>query len=303
MEDVTDTVFRQIIGSIGKPDVFFTEFTNVDGILSRGQDTVRQRLLYTPKERPLVAQIWGNNPEKFYEVAKLLVELKFDGIDINMGCPEKNVVRKCAGGGTIKDPVLAKEIITATKQGAGEIPVSVKTRIGIKTIVTEEWIGMLLKQGLTALTVHGRTVAEQSAVPAHWDEIGKAVRMRNELHVDTLIIGNGDIASYQQAQDMHTQFGVDGVMIGRGIFTNPWIFNKDIDITTVSLAERFRVLLTHMDLYVTTWGQKKNFDILKKFFKAYLRDFEGAVEIRTSLMECKTPEEVREKVKSYSDFS
>src|SRR5579872_5862932 len=206
MEDVTDTVFRQIICTTGKPDVFFTEFTNVDGVASVGHDVVARRLQYTEIEHPIIAQIWGMVPENYYKVAKELVERGFDGIDINMGCPQHDVTLHGACSALIKNHALAKEIIQATKEGVrdashppdvkrphpnpllkGEgikkeenIPVSVKTRIGFKNIQTEEWIGFLLEQDLAVITVHGRTAAEMSKVPCHWDEIGKAVRLRDE---------------------------------------------------------------------------------------------------------------------------
>lgn len=294
MEDVTDTVYRQIVTLCGKPDLFFTEFTNVDGVLSVASEKVSQRLLFTPTEKPLIAQIWGNKPESFLKVAQLLRTKGFDGIDINMGCPESGVVKKKAGGGLIKDPALAAEIISATKEGAGQVPVSVKTRIGYNKIITEEWITHILSQKIAALTIHGRTVSEGSKVPAHWDEIGKAVGIRDSLQLSTKIIGNGDVMSYQQGLDLASKYGLDGIMVGRGIFANPWFFNPKIDITKVSLQERCDILLTHMDLFLQVWGKKKNLDILKKFFKAYLRDFDGANELRAELMLKKTPEEVRE---------
>ena len=299
MEDVTDTVYRQIVARCGRPNLFFTEFTNVDGILSIATEKVSQRLRFLPIEKPLIAQIWGNNPESFRKVAQLLSQKNFDGIDINMGCPDSGVVKKKAGGGLIKDPVLAAEIIIATKEGAGELPVSVKTRIGYNKIITEEWVTHLLSQKIDALTVHGRTVSEGSKVPAHWDEIGKAVVIRDSLQLQTKIIGNGDVMSYQQGLDLAKQYHLDGIMVGRGIFANPWFFNPTIDITQVSLQERCDMLVTHMNLFLDVWKGSKNFDILKKFFKAYLRDFEGANELRTELMMKKTPEEIQEAIQKY----
>jgi tRNA-dihydrouridine synthase len=193
MEDVTDTVFRQMIIKCGRPDVFFTEFTNVDGMCSRGRDKVGKRLIFTPAERPIVAQIWGSKPENFLETAKLIKLKRFDGIDINMGCPEKSVVKKGLGGALIDNQPLAKEIILATKEGAGGLPLSIKTRIGVKNIQTEKWAEFLLGFNLDCLIIHGRTIAEMSESPTHWDEIGKVVKLRNSLKLKTLIIGNGDI--------------------------------------------------------------------------------------------------------------
>lgn len=302
MEDVTDTVYRQVVSMCGRPNLYFTEFTNVDGILSVATEKVSQRLQFSSSEKPLIAQIWGTNPESFLKVAKLLVEKGFDGIDINMGCPESGIVKKFAGGGMIRNPQLAAEVIAATKEGAGDLPVSVKTRIGYNKIITEEWVTHLLSQKVAALTIHGRTVSEGSKVPAHWDEIGKAVGLRDNLQLSTKIIGNGDVMSYQQGLDLVKEFHVDGIMVGRGIFANPWFFNPNIDIAKVSLRERCNMLLRHMELFLEVWQDKKNFDILKKFFKAYLRDFEGANELRAELMLKKNPEEIREVIAKI-DFS
>src|SRR5579859_5224679 len=192
MEDVTDTVFRQILCSTGKPDVFFTEFTNVDGIASQGHDVVARRLKYTKAEHPIVAQIWGMIPQNYYKVAQELVEKGFDGIDINMGCPQHDVISHGACSALMNNHNLAGEIIQATKEGASfsrakNIPVSVKTRIGFKKIQTEEWIGFLLEQNLSLITVHGRTSAEMSKVPAHWSEIGKAVQLRDKWEKKNVI--------------------------------------------------------------------------------------------------------------------
>lgn len=318
MEDVTDTVFRQLIIDCGRPDIFFTEFTNVDGMNSRGDEKVSQRLKFGKNEKPLIAQLWGVNPENFYVAAKRIVAMGFDGIDLNMGCPQRDVTRHGACSALIKNHTLAKEIIEATRSGAGNLPVSVKTRIGFSKIVTEEWIGFLLEQNLPLITVHGRTSAEMSKVPAHWDEIGKAVKMRDEREkkqkaltpnplpkgegdqgaaLHTLIMGNGDVMSLSEAKEKVEEFKLDGVMIGRGIFHNPWLF-AGIDPTTKSIADRLQLLKKHVALYESTWGQKKNFQVLKKYFKIYLADFEGASDMRQIFMETNSYEEVKELVKT-----
>ena len=226
MEDITDTVFRRIVASCGKPDVFVTEFTNCDGIWSDGREVVAQRLQYCEEERPIIAQIWGIHPDAFTKTAELLVELGFDGIDINFGCPEKSVVKSGACAAMIEEPEIAIAIIKATKRGADNLPISVKTRLGFRRIQTEEWIPRLLDTGLDALTIHGRTAREMSDVSAHWDEIGKAVAIRNKLGVDTVIIGNGDVKMLVEGREKANTFCVDGVMIGRGIFHNPWFQGK-----------------------------------------------------------------------------
>lgn len=300
MEDVTDTVFRQIIAKCGAPDVFFTEFTNVEGMCSRGKDKVGKRLIFTDIERPIVAQLWGTTPSKFLETAKLIKEMGFNGIDINMGCPQKAVIKKGACGGLINNPSLAKEIILAVREGAGGLPVSVKTRIGVKNIQTEKWMGFLLKLNLDAITVHGRTVAEMSDVPCHWDEIGKAVKLKNEMKVKTLIIGNGDIKSRDEAMEKTKKYGLDGIMIGRGIFNNLWIFNKNSDKTPseIPFEEKLKLLIEHVKLFDKTWGKTKNFSIMKKFYKIYTHNKPDAVSIRTELMKLKTASETLNFLKS-----
>ncbi len=284
MEQVTDMVVRQMLLKAGAPDVFFTEFTNVDGICSKGSEHVAKRLLYGSEQRPIVAQIWGLNPENFKKSAEILVEMGFDGIDINMGCPDRDVIKKGCCAALIDDPIRAKEIIDATKEGAKSLPVSVKTRIGIRSIKTEEWVSFLLEQNLPALTIHGRTVSEMSKVPAHWDEIGKAVKIRDEMKKDTLIIGNGDILSREQAIDMHEKYGVDGIMIGRGIFYNFWVFNKNMNPENITVSQRLSYLEEHIKLFEKIWGNKKDFNISKKFYKVYISGFDNASEIREQLM-------------------
>lgn len=309
MEDVTDTVFRTIISSCGRPDVMYTEFTNCEGLQSEyGRTKVIHRLKYTESERPLVAQIWGITPEDYYKSAQQITEMGFDGIDINLGCPVKKVIKMGACSALIQDPQRAKEIITATQEGAASIPVSVKTRIGFNHIQTEEWCGFLLEEcNLAALVVHGRTVKEESRVPNHWDQIGKVVELRNAIQKNissefrTKIIGNGDIISYIQAQELISQYGMDGAMIGRGVFHNPWIFNPEYSDEdgviayrgqSVSLEERLQLLIRHVVLWDEVWGNTKHFPQLKKYFKIYIQGFDNASVIRQQLMECNSVNEV-----------
>ncbi len=292
MEDVTDTVFRQIICSTGRPDIFFTEFTNVDGMMSEGEKEVTKRLRFAPMEKPIIAQVWGLTPENFKKAAEKIVEMGFDGVDLNMGCPQKDVTRHGACSALMKNHNLAKEIIEATKEGAKGLPISVKTRIGFNKIQTEEWIGFLLEQDLDVITIHGRTAAEQSSVPAHWDEIGKAVKLRDQSSLGTLIFGNGDVQSLEDAKEKMKTYHVDGVMIGRGIFHNPWLFKKDFDISKVTLRQRLELLQKHVKLYQETWGSAKQYAVLKKYFKIYLSGFDGASEIRDKFMQTNSYEEV-----------
>jgi len=291
MEEVTDTVFRQIIAQAGKPDVFFTEFTNVEGMCSRGKDKVGKRLIFTDIERPIVAQIWGNTPSKFLETAKLIKDKGFDGIDINMGCPKKAVVKRGSCGALINNHSLAKEIILAVREGARDLPISVKTRIGIKNIQTEEWTGFLLKMGLDALIVHGRTVTEMSDGLPHWDEIEKVVKLRNSMKLKTLIIGNGDVKSRKDALEKYKKYKLDGIMIGRGIFDNLWIFNKDTDPAKISYEKKLKLLIKHITLFDKTWKKTKNFSIMKRFYKIYISRMPDAKNVRMELMKFKTAEE------------
>lgn len=308
MEGVTDAPFRQIMLRAGKPDVMFTEFTSVDGLFSLGWDHVKQRLEYDDTERPLVAQIWGLVPENFFNAARLLKDLGFDGVDINFGCPVKDVIKMGACSAMINDKPLAAELIAATKEGlAGEIPLSVKIRIGFKLPETETWVGFLLEQGIEALTVHGRTTKEMSKVPADWSEIAKAVGVRNEMKSSTVIIGNGDVLSREDALNKSHQSGVDGVMIGRGVFQDPYLFQIPNPKSQISnsnnniIEKRLELLLQHMHLYESYWEGTKPFANLKKYFKIYCQGFDNAKELRVQLMESSTSTEVQGIINTWLD--
>lgn len=292
MEDVTDTVFRMIIISCGRPDLFFTEFTNVDGLASEGDYIVAQRLFFTPIEKPIIAQVWGKTPEHYFRAAKKIKKMGFDGIDINMGCPEKAVVKNGCCAALINNHSLATEIITATQEGAQDLPVSIKTRIGFGTIVTEEWVQFLLSHDIAALTVHGRIAKELSTVPARWDEIAKAVQIRDTMQVKTFIIGNGDIKSKEEAFKKIEQTHVDGIMVGRGIFQNPYFFVSESRWQETNTKERLSLLKTHVELFETVWKDKKNFSILKKYVKIYVSGFDGASEQRENIMKTSTTREM-----------
>lgn len=310
MEDVTDFSFREILAEIGPPDVFFTEFTNTDGLTSTGKDAVIKRLKYSDRQRPIVAQLWGNNPKTMEEAARITKDLGFDGIDINMGCPDKAVIKIGAGSALIENPELAGQLIEAAKTGAPDIPISIKTRIGFNKIATESWIKYLLKQNIAAITVHGRTKKQMSKVPANWEEIEKAVKIRDEMNLDTLIIGNGDITNFEDAINKAKNYGVDGVMVGRGVFADPWIFagkrsgtrdlniDESLPVAKHTEKECLDLLLKHTKLFVDTWGKEKPFALMKKFFKIYVRDFDGANELRQKLMECDSVDEVEIAIKN-----
>ncbi len=284
MEDVTDTVFRQIIRIAGAPDLCFTEFTNADGIVHGGSRYTAQRLQFLPHEKPLIAQIWGNNLENYVTSCRLLSKMGYDGIDINMGCPVRKVVKRGNCSGLIRNPKLAGELIRAAKEGAGNLPVSVKTRIGNDKIVTDEWIGFLLEQDLAAITVHARTSNEMTKVPVHAEEFGKAVKLRDSINPKTLIIANGDIMTRGEGLEIISKYGVDGVMIARGLLHNPWVFNKNKNFEDISIHEKLTLLKQHVELFESTWGKTKNFELMKKFYKAYLNGFDKASEMRSELV-------------------
>ncbi|MCL5004742.1 MAG: tRNA-dihydrouridine synthase [Patescibacteria group bacterium] len=294
MLDVTDAVFRQVVCKCGKPDVMFTEFVSVDGLThkkSKGK-LMHRYLRFSEKERPIVAQIWGTDPEKFYESAKIISKLGFDGIDINMGCPDKKVVKAGAGAGLILNPILAQKIIQATKKGAGKIPVSVKTRIGYDKNIIKKWITRLLEVEPAAIIIHGRTKKEMSKVPARWDAIGEAVKIaekyKKKHKSKTLILGNGDISELKDAYEKMKTYKVDGVMIGRAVLSNPWFFNKSKNFTTISLKEKLGLLKFHVQLFNKFYGKTRNINMVKKYIKGYISGFKGSKEVRADLMPAKT---------------
>lgn len=292
MADVTDAAFRRIIAKYGKPDVMWTEFVSCDGLTSPGRERLLRDLEYTEGERPIVAQIFGSKPENFTKTAQLVRELGFDGIDINMGCPEKNIQKQGSCAALIKVPELAKEIILATKAGAGGLPVSVKTRIGYHKNEIETWLPALLKTEPAAITFHARTKKEMSDVPARWNVIARAVEIRDEFKSKTLILGNGDVKNLLDAETKVKETGVDGVMIGRGIFGNPWLFSGRESEPT--LEEKFRVMIEHTYLFEEMFSGVKNFAIMKKHYKAYVEGFHGAKELRMKLMETSNAKEVNQ---------
>lgn len=281
MEGVTNSVFRSVISEIGKPDLFFTEFLNVEGFCSKGREKVIQRVDFPPTEQPVVVQLWGNVPEYYAKTIEYVKGLNPAGIDINMGCSVRDVLSSGRGSALINDKVLAKEIIAAVKESSGDLPVSVKTRIGYEKIDLENWIGFLLEQGLSMLTVHGRLAKEGYSTPARWNEIAKCVTLRNTVAPDTLILGNGDVKSMDQLEDYVKMYKVDGVMIGRYILNNPWVFSGREEI---SKEERIMVLRKHMAIFKNYDPEEKLFDSQKKYIKAYINNFEGASDLRLGLM-------------------
>lgn len=299
MANVTDVAFRAMFVKYGKPDVMWTEFVSADGLCSAGRKMLLRDLEYSPKERPIVAQLFSGNPEKMFEAAKLVEKLGFDGLDINMGCPDRAVEKQGAGAGHIRNTELAKKIINSAKEGAPNLPISVKTRIGYNKVEIDTWIEALLKENLSALTVHMRTRKEMSDVPAHWELIPEIIKLRDKISPKTLIIGNGDITSLVDAHKKIKETGCDGVMIGKGIFGNPWFFSGKT-LEQISSRERLLAMLEHAKLFDKLLGDIKNFAVMKKHFKAYVSGWQGAKELRIKLMEANNLTEVEKIVKGYS---
>jgi tRNA-dihydrouridine synthase B len=280
MDDVTDAAFRRLIAYCGKPDVMITEFVSVDGLCSEGRDRLLKDLRYDACERPIVAQLFGSDPELFQQSAALVASLGFDGIDINMGCPVKAVCNIGAGSSLLTKPALAQEVIQATIAGAGGLPVSVKTRIGYDKLQTEEWASALLEAHPAAITFHLRTKKEQSQVPAHWEEMPKIADLAQGTGV--IVLGNGDIKSIEQAERVCAETGCDGVMIGRAIFGNPWLFNRERRLEDITMDVLLETMLAHCRLYVEVFGDDKKFVVMRKHLMAYASGFPGAKELRMS---------------------
>ncbi|KND48870.1 MAG: tRNA-dihydrouridine synthase B [Parcubacteria bacterium C7867-005] len=298
MADVTDPAFRRIIARHGKPDVTWTEFVSADGLVlapEEGRKKLLKDLEYSESERPIVAQFFTSSPENMEKAARLARELGFDGIDINMGCPDKSIEKQCAGAALIKNPKLARELIRSAKLGAGDLPVSVKTRVGYNKEELDIWIKEILSESPAVLTVHARTRKEMSKVPARWELVKRVVEMRDELGVDTLILGNGDVVDIDDGRRKCEETGADGVMLGRAIFGNPWLFAEHIPTT----REKLLVMVEHTKLFEKLLGEYKNFAIMKKHYKAYVNGFEGAGELRGQLMLAVDARGVEEVVHNY----
>lgn len=312
MADITDFAYRELLAKHGKPDVIYTEFVSCDGLNNKeGRKALVRNLKFTEKQRPIVAQIFGSHPETFYETAKLIKELGFDGIDINMGCPEKSICGSGSGAALFKTPELAKELIRQTKAGAGDLPVSVKIRTGYATEGLDKWLEHLIEAGPAVIIIHGRTRKEMSKVPADWKLIGKTVKKLRKKYDpgraprDTragkkelpLFIGNGDVQTLKEAKEKAKKYDLDGIMIGRATLGNPWFFDEKVDIDKVPLKKKLKIMLEHAKLYEKTTGKFKPFDLMKKLFKAYISGFDGAKEMRIKLMKTKNAKELEKVLK------
>ena len=299
MEGVTDCVFRAVVNKAGRPDLFYTEFTNVSSFASeRGRHDALERLTVKAEDKPIIAQIWGKNPEHFGELARELEGMGFSGLDLNFGCPDRHVNKAGGGAAMIRTPELAVEVIKQAKENTN-LPVSVKTRLGF-TYVDEykEWLPLLLKQNLAALTVHLRTRKEMSKVAAHYELIPEIIKLRAEIAPETKLLINGDIKDLAQIRELHEKYPeIDGFMIGRGVFQNPYCFT-DKAPTKEELLSLFRFHLDEYDKHVKE-VEKYPYEPLKHFFKVYINSFDGASDLRVKLMDCKTTDELRAVLDDY----
>jgi len=315
MADVTDAAFRRMFAKYGKPDVTWTEFVSADGLSSKGREVLKYDLMYSEKERPIVVQLFSSTPSKMREAAKLCADLGFDGIDINMGCPDRSIEKQGAGAAMMKDEKKALAIIQAVKDGikdskkknASNMSVSVKTRIGYNKNQIKEWIPFLLSQELDALTIHARTRKEMSLVPARWEHVREVVEIRNKMGLKTKIIGNGDVRDIEHGRQLVKETGCDGIMVGRAVFGNPFFFSslhKKKNVLSESEGQGFavkklKVLVEHTKLYEKLLGEVKNFAVMKKHYKAYVNGFDGAKELRVKLMDSSSSKEVEAIIKEF----
>ncbi|HDH5697877.1 TPA: tRNA-dihydrouridine synthase [Staphylococcus aureus] len=292
MEDVTDIVFRHVVSEAARPDVFFTEFTNTESFCHpEGIHSVRGRLTFSEDAQPMVAHIWGDKPEQFRETSIQLAKMGFKGIDLNMGCPVANVAKKGKGSGLILRPDVAAEIIQATK--AGGLPVSVKTRLGYYEIDEwKDWLKHVFEQDIANLSIHLRTRKEMSKVDAHWELIEAIKNLRDEIAPNTLLTINGDIPDRKTGLELAEKYGIDGIMIGRGIFHNPFAFEKEPrEHTSKELLNLLRLHLSLFNKYEK--DEIRQFKSLRRFFKIYVRGIRGASELRHQLMNTQSIAEAR----------
>ena len=306
MANVTDAAFRRLIAKYSKVQggasyVTWTEFVSADGLVlanEEGRKKLMRDLLFSEAERPIVAQLFTSSPENMEKAARLVQELGFDGIDINMGCPDRSIEKQGAGAKLITTPELAQEIIAAAKRGAPNLPVSVKTRLGYNKDILDEWLPKVLAAEPAAVTIHARTRKEMSKVAAHWDRVKRAVEIRDELGSKALILGNGDVKDLDDARVKIQESGADGVMLGRAIFGKPWMFSHSAEYEN-DVAARLRVAVEHTKLFEEMLGDIKSFAIMKKHFKAYVEGFPGARELRMQLMDAKDAAEVEAKIEQF----
>ena len=292
MEDVTDAAFRQMFAVHGKPHVTYTEFTSADGLVlapEPGKTKLLKKFLFADNERPIVAQLFSASPERMEAAARLAADMGFDGVDINMGCPDRAVEKQGCGAALINNPELAVELMRAVRRGAPRLPLSVKTRIGYNTDELERWVPQILAEEPAALTLHMRTRKEMSDVPAHWERMRDTVAIRDSLGSKTLLIGNGDVFDLADARAKAAESGCDGIMLGRAIFGNPWLFAEH----TPSPKERVAVLSEHLHRFEELLGTTTHYAVMKKHFKAYIHGWDNAKDLRVQLMETNSAAEAQ----------
>jgi len=305
MDDVTDTVFRQIVADCAPPDLYFTEFVNVDGLQSAGRSKLLKKLRFTEHEQPLVAQLWGKEPDNFKKTAQQIADgslakelglpegVNFAGVDLNMGCPQKNEVKNGTCAALITNRPLAEQIIRATQTGLADVlPLSVKTRLGYNEI-DMTWIEFLLQKNLHMLTIHGRTKAQKSKVPANWEAIGEVRELRDKLSPGTLIVGNGDVMNKEHGLKLAETHKLDGIMIARGIFSDPFAFADQSPWPTYTAQQRQALYRRQVQLFEATWkNRERPIQTLNKFCKIYVNGFDGAKELREQLMDASSTSEI-----------
>ncbi|MEX2014633.1 MAG: tRNA-dihydrouridine synthase [Candidatus Saccharimonadales bacterium] len=300
LDDVSDTVFRRVVSECSKPDLLFTEFTNVDALQSAGRKATLRRLDFDKSEQPVIAQLWGKTSENFRQTAQECSDLGFAGVDLNMGCPIKHVVKNGCCSALINNREKAKIIIDSTKAGLDEnMTFSVKTRIGFKDIDLS-WIEFLLSQGVDMLIIHLRTVKEMSKVPAHWDIMPEIRQLRNKIAPNTLLVGNGDVFNREQGVKLMKETGIDGIMIGRGVFQDPFVFSENSPWSNYPKTKKINLYKKHVKLFKDTYpGSSRPVVILNKFCKIYISGFDGAKELREELMNCSNAEELMSKLDTF----
>jgi tRNA-dihydrouridine synthase B len=347
MDGVTDHPFRHIQKKYGEPDIMYTEFTSVEGVCHKAEKLLED-FLYDESQRPIIAQIYGTTPDFFRQTAIILCQLGFDGIDINMGCPAKNVAHSGAGAALIQTPKLALEIIRATKAGVADyfngtraadcadisepiakevayrhsqlpkkyqdrstsnattnqaavistdlVPVSVKTRVGYKEKIATEWVATLLEESPAAIAVHGRTLKQQYSGSADWEEIARGAAVCK--NTDTVYLGNGDVHSHAEALEKVENFNVDGVLLGRAAFGNPFVFQKGYqrDDQNKPHPDQFKIALEHALLFEKSFSYKDRYSFLpmRKHLGWYVKGFPGASEVRQQVFKTNSVAEVAE---------
>ncbi len=301
MSGVTDAAFRHIVCARAKPDVCFTEFVSAAGLCSAGRERLLPLLRYSEGERPIVAQVFGSRPDDVERTAALVCELGFDGIDINAGCPDRSVEKQGAGAALIKTPELARDLILAAKRGAGSLPVSIKTRLGYTETAVKEFLPVVLEAAPAVLTMHFRTRKQLYRGAADWRQAELVCELVADSGCGALVVGNGDVAGVSQARERARATGVDGVMIGRAVMGNPWLFGGDEQVAAVSLRHRLETMLEHSRLYCETEADGERCAEIKKHYKAYVAGFPGAKELRARLMAVQTFAEAHAVIGDYLD--